>query len=211
MTGQRGQAVIETTVLLPLVLLASLLVLQLVWISWWQLNLWTASNYALRSGAIQGLNSTAMRTSLAAGMAAVQPQLSNTTTDDQSDYAQLLVALARSQLWSRWGSRIELLQPTKAQLEQQGGVIALDHNSLRYRLSNDVKAYVAARTIELEIWWCMPLRVPLAAEALAALRQRWANPVQGFCQQRQVLSEAPLWGLRYRLQGPLLSDYSGPN
>lgn len=209
MTGQRGQAVIETTILLPLVLLASLLMVQLVWISWWQLNLSTASNYALRSGAIQGLNSAAMRTSLAAGMAAVQPQLSSTGNDDQSDYARLLVALGRSQLWSRWGSRIEVLQPTKAQLKQQGGVIALDHNGLRYQLSKDAKAYVAARTIELEIWWCMPLRVPLAAEALAALRQRWANPVQGFCQQRQALSQAPLWGLRYRLQGPLLSDYTG--
>jgi hypothetical protein len=202
-----GQALIETAIILPLVVLASLLLVQLLWMSWVNYNLWTASSYVLRTAALHSLDSDSMRTTLAATMAAVQPQLSMETNSASSSYRQVLLALGKSQLRSQWASRIEVLQPSREQLRDQGGVIAVDHNGLRFHASNDQAGYVAARTIELEIWWCMPLQVPLAAEALAALRQALAHPVQRFCQQRQSLSKAPLWGLRYRLQGPLLSTY----
>lgn len=206
---QHGQAVIETTIILPLVVLASLLMVQLIWIAWWQHNLVLASNYALRTGTINSLHSGAMRTTLAAGMTAVQPQLSATGDQQEGNYRRLLSALLRSQLWSQWGARIEVIQPSRKLLNVHDGAIAVDHNGLRYQTSNDQPAYVAARTVELEIWWCMPLHVPLAADALAALRTPVGHAVQRFCQQRQSLSEAPLWGLRYRLKGPLLSRYDG--
>lgn len=204
---QRGQTVIETAIILPLVLLVSLLVMQLLWITWQQYTLWTASSYVLRTAALQSLNPDAMRNTLAAAMTAVQPQLAEPSDSEQIPYAQLAVALAKSQLWARWAARIEVLQPTAQQLQAQGGAILVDHNALRYQASDDSASYLAARTIELEIWWCMPLRVPMAAEALALLRRPLANPVQRFCLQRQSFSEAPLWGLRYRLTGPLLSPY----
>jgi hypothetical protein len=210
-TRQHGQALIETAIMLPLVLLASLLMLQLLWLSWVQYNLATASSYVLRTAALQSLNADAMRSTLASAMAAVQPQLDSNADSHDSNYPQLLRAVAASQLRSYWAAHIEVLQPSAEQLRDEGGVVAVDHNALRYRASADRTRYVAARTIELEIWWCMPLQVPWAAEAMAALRRALANPVQRFCQQRQVWSDAPLWGLRYRLQGPLLSNYHGPD
>lgn len=207
MTRQAGQALIETAIMLPLVVLASLLMLQLLWIGWVQYNLFTASSYVLRTAALQSVNADAMRTTLAATMAAVQPHI--TTDKSSSNYPAVLRAVGKNLLWAQWASRIAVLQPTAAQLHDEDGLIAVDHANLRYQASNDGAKFLAARTIELEIWWCMPLQVPLAAEALAALRQPLANPVQRFCQLRQGLSEAPLWGLRYRLQGPLLSPYQG--
>lgn len=207
--GQRGQALIETTLMLPLVLFASLLVVQLLWISWWQYNLWTSSSYVLRTAAIQGVDERAMLNTLATSMTAVQPRLSRDSNQPAGDYSQLLVAQTKSQLWAQWGAKIEVLQPRADQLQQHGGLIASDHPNLRYQASGDGVSYLAARTIELEIWWCMPLKVPLAGAVLAALRQPLGHPVQGFCQTREVVHDAPLWGLRYRLKGPLLSDYGG--
>lgn len=220
----RGQALVETTLLLPLVLLAALLLLQLLWLAFVQYNLWLAASYTLRTGALQHGNEAAMERTLASAMAASRPVLlSDTAKPDGAAFRLLAARLTAEQLLhAKLAARIRVDSPSAAQFEQfsetrfdlllnrQVKEIAIDHPMVRLAASDNPQQWLAARQLKLEIWWCQPLQVPLAAAVLAELSTLLNNPVQVFCAAREAALGKPLWGLRHTVEGPMLSGYRRP-
>lgn len=217
----QGQALIETTLILPLVLLTVLLMLQLLWLLFVQYNLWLAASYTLRTGALQHGSESAMKQTLAVAMTATRPVLLEDTSEVDAREFRLLAARlsAEQMLHTAIAARITVKAPTTEQFErfsetrfdlvlnQEVKEIAIDHPQVRMAATDNPQEWLAARQLKLELWWCQPLEVPLAATILAELRTLVNNPVQLFCAAREAVVGKPLWGLRHEIEGPMLSGY----
>lgn len=217
----QGQALIETTLILPLVLVTVLLMLQLLWLLFVQYNLWLAASYTLRTGALQHGSESAMKQTLAVAMTATRPVLLDDTAEvDPNEFRLLAARLSADQmLHVALAARIAVKAPTTEQferfsetrfdlaLDQEVTEIAIDHPQVRLAASENPEEWLAARQLKLELWWCQPLEVPLAATILAELRPLVNNPVQLFCAAREAAFGKPLWGLRHEIEGPMLSGF----
>lgn len=224
--SQQGQTTVETSLLLSLLVTISLLAVQLIWIFWQQHTLQVATSYALRTGAVANGNHAAMEATLVSLLSSTQmPKLAS---QQQPDLSLALTAYAAERLnFMRFGElRIRrpnaATQTSYAELRsgyrgktfgrgrrlQQWSEISVDHAQARYAAAPDKAAWLAARQLEIEVFSCLPLRIPVAATVLAAVKQWWRqHPASHFCHARQVLSNYPLWPLSHRLSGPMLSGF----
>ncbi|KFZ31490.1 hypothetical protein IDSA_01885 [Pseudidiomarina salinarum] len=162
-----------------------------------------------------------MERTLAAAMSAARPVLvSDSAAVDAADFRSLAARLTAEQLLhAKLAARIRIDSPSAEQFErfsetrfdlvlnQQVTEIAIDHPLVRLAASDSPEQWLAARQLKLEIWWCQPLEVPLAAAVLAELSALINNPVQVFCAARAAALDKPLWGLRHSIEGPMLSGY----
>ncbi|WP_417659663.1 TadE/TadG family type IV pilus assembly protein [Pseudidiomarina sp.] len=219
---QRGVATIEAMLLTPLIFWMLLAALQLIWLFWAQHLLHNTSHYVLRAGQLQHGDLSAMRNVLATGMASTQLQW-NVDQEDESEAANLREGAWRATvatlLHARLASTIQLHSPTvKAQeqfneqrydLRKQQWVteIAIDHALARTANMDVTDNWLAARQLDIEIWWCMPLQVPLVAPVLQTWRQLFDSPAQRFCRLREALVGEPMWPLISRRTGPMLSGF----
>lgn len=216
---QRGQSMVELVVALPIVLLLSLAIIQLIWIAWWQLNLGYAVAFSARAGSITGASQTVLERTLVAAMAATGWPAGLDGEAAKSE-ARLQAALLRANL-SKWiqfqqFGRLIVVTPTAAQQQQyqqrpttkqnKRPHIPIDHARIRYQQASDPEAWLAARQLKIAVTWCIPLRVPLLGGWLA----RWSrasHSAQAFCQLRAPLSQHPLWPLERTLTTPMQSDF----
>ncbi len=213
---------VEAVLILPLVAWLVLAALQLVWIFWAQQLLANTSHYVLRAGQLHHGDMAMMRQVLATGMAATQVNTSGAALNaEESVREHVWRATAQALLHSRLAAQIRILTPTAQQtqtyserrydlrLQQWVQEIAIDHVAARLHETQDADAWLAARQLQLEIWWCFPLEVPWVSGVLQQSR-RWRNhPAQQFCQLREAAVGKPLWPLIVQRQGPMQSGYRG--
>lgn len=219
---QLGVATIEAMLLTPLIFWMLLAALQLIWLFWAQHMLHNTSHYVLRAGQLQHGDLSTMRNVLATGMASTRLQWQS-FNEEGSETANLRAgawrATASALLHARLASTIQLHSPTaqaqkrfneqRYDLRKQQWVneIAIDHALARTAGMELTDEWLAARQLDIEIWWCMPLQVPLVAPALQTWLQLFESPAQRFCRVREVLVGKPLWPLISRRKGPMLSGF----
>lgn len=212
---------VEALIILPLAIVILLCLLQLIWLFWAQQTLHMTGHYVLRTGTLQHGQLQSMQNTLATGMASTRVVSSakdsaalNEQERQQMAWQSTMAALAHAKL----ASHIAILSPTAEQLKSYSerrfdqrtqtfvDEIAIDQPQLRVKLQRDPEAWQAALQLEIEIWWCLPLQIPLAAAVL----QQWrnlANPEQGFCAMREALLGKPLWPLVTKRKGPMQSGF----
>ncbi len=208
---------------MPVLLLAVLMLLQLLWIAFAHATVQTATNYSARAGALNHGSPALMEKTFVAGMASLVPQWFTQLPPKTTERWQAqLAATARQWAHFQWAGKLQLHRPTAAVFrehaelrydlvsQQQVRELAVDHATLRLAAASDPEQWQTDRMLEIEIWWCMPLRVPLAAAVLVALKNVRASAAQQFCQSRQMLTGQPMWALEHRVTQPLLSGYRLP-
>lgn len=220
--NQRGVATIEAMLLTPFIIWMLLATLQLIWLFWAQHLLHNTSHYVLRAGQLQHGDLSAMRNVLATGMASTQLQW-QAHQQDEPEAANLRErawrATVAALLHARLASSIQLHSPTveaqgqfsekRYDLRKQQWVteIAVDHALARTENMDITDDWLAARQLDIEIWWCMPLQVPFIAPVLQTWRQLFDSPAQRFCRLREGFVGKPLWPLISRRKGPMLSGF----
>lgn len=216
-----GASTIEALIILPLVIWIALAGLQLLWIFWAQHTLHNTGHYVLRAGQVAGGSITNMTNVLATGMAATAPQWFATDSDDSHQRQAALQATTKMLLHARVAAQITRHSPTQTQaqqfaerrfsLPQQQWVqeIAVDHALGRTAIltADEQQQWLAARQLDIEIWWCLPLQVPMVAPALQSWRQWVDDAAQRFCRSRELVLGQPLWPLVTRRKGPMLSGF----
>lgn len=215
-----GQALIETLLVLPVLVLSVLLILQLFWLGLAQATVQTAVNYSTRAGTIHHGDRTVMERTFIAGVASLVPQWFAELPPGQGAIWQAKTTAAAQQ-WAhfRWAGKLQIHSPTAETLQREGELrydlktatlvheLAVDHANLRSRASGAAQQWQAERMLDVEVWWCLPLEIPLAGQLLGELKSYLGTPAQRFCQQRQLLSGQPYWALAHRVAYPLLSGY----
>lgn len=223
LSKQQGQVMTESLVVLPILALAVLLLAQLIWIALAHATVQTATNYSARAGTLNhGLRSVMEKTFIA-GMASLVPQwfaqLPPATTER---WQAQLKATARQWAHFQWAGKLQVHQPTQQTLQEHGEwrydlvtkqqvhELAVDHAVVRMAAAVDPQKWQTQRMLEIEIWWCLPLRVPMAAKVLATLKNARASAAQKFCQMREMLGGQPLWALEHKVAYPMLTGYRTP-
>lgn len=221
-------ALVETLMALPLLVLFACLWVQVLWLFWAGQTLAVSTSYALRAGALQHGERPAIERTLAAGMATIDPAVLNDLDGNAEDKFKLhdrqsahLVAAARQQLHLKWAARVQIRHATPLQL-RKFGVQRRVRGALHWVMPNDhlearalqftaeqQQDWLLAQLLELEVWWCLPLQIPLAAQLLAGISKWGASPAQQFCNARAAIAQTYYWGLTYRVEGPMLSDLIG--
>ena len=216
-----GASTVEALIILPLVIWIALAALQLLWIFWAQHTLHNTGHYVLRAGQVAGGSTTSMTNVLATGMAATELQWFATDPDDNYQRQAALQATTKMLLHAHVAAQITRHSPTTEQtqhyaerrfsLPQHKWVqeIAVDH-ALGRTAALTVEAqqqWLAARQLDIEIWWCLPLQVPMVAPALQSWRQWVDDAAQRFCRSRELVLGKPLWPLVTRRKGPMLSGF----
>lgn len=228
-TQQAGTVLLETLLALPLMVLFACLWVQVMWLFWAGQTLAVANSYALRTGALNHGERIAIERTLAAAMATIDPtalahlQLDPNQELKPEDFqAAHLMTAARQQLHLRLAGRVQIRQATSAQFQQFGvrrqidrewyWVIPNDHLDARAQQysEDEQEAWLAAQLLELEVWWCLPLHIPFAAQFFAEVAQWSSSPAQQYCNARGAVTETPYWVLTHRVEGPMLSDLIGP-
>src|SRR5690606_16866940 len=106
-------------------------------------------------------------------------------TDQDMMHSQLA---AQIQIFTQTTQQTQTYSERRYDLRLQQWVqeIAIDHVAARLHETQDADAWLAARQLQLEIWWCFPLEVPWVSGVLQQSR-RWRNhPAQQFCQLREA-------------------------
>lgn len=204
---QQAQAVTEFIVAWPIILLALCFVVQLLWLWWAQQTLHTATQYTVRTGAINHGSQRKMQMTLVAAMAGIKPQL-----DQEQPLAATLLAVAEQRLHYALYGRIKVIQPTaehiqqfsqrRWDLEQKKWLteIPVDHYAARKAKQNSA-AWAAARRLVIETQWCEDLTIPLAAEFLGLIAKR-----RGECLLGNAAGK-PQWPLNSSAEHEMLSGY----
>lgn len=207
---------VESAVVMPLLLVMVLLVVQLLWLVFAQSTFRTAVSYALRAGAIHHGDERVMARTLVVGMASLQPVSLQSLEPERHELWQAQLQSTLKQ-WAhfQWAGQLTTLSPTKAQLQELSErrydleserwlhEVAVDHPALRFNAITQQQQ----PELSIEVWWCLPLEIPLAAQLLVELRSWLNSPAQRFCKLREEVVGRPLWALEQRLAGPLLSGY----
>ena len=204
---QQAQAVTEFLIVWPVILLAICFIVQLMWLWWAQQTLHTATQYAVRVGAINHGDQRKMRNILILAMAGIKPQL------DQSEpmAAATEAALEQGLHFALYGE-LTILQPTEKHFrryaEQRWNSderryikeIAVDHyNARRQRDTSD--EWANARRLRIETRWCEDLHVPFAAEFLGLLAKQEGQCALGNANGR------PQWPLSSSGDHEMLSGF----
>lgn len=220
---------LETLLALPMIVLFACLWVQVMWLFWAGQTLAVANSYALRAGALNHGERTAIERTLAAAMATIDPTaLAHLEHDSDQELkpedfqsAHLRTA-ARQQLHLRLAGRVQIRHATSAQFQRFGvqrrigrewhWVIPNDHleaRALQYS-QDEQDAWLAAQLLEVEVWWCLPLQIPFAAQLFAEVSQWSPSLAQQHCNARGAATETAYWVLTHRVEGPMLSDLIGP-
>lgn len=219
---QNGQAAVETLITLPVVLITLLLLIQLLWLVFASATFRVAVSYSLRAGSLNHGSLVAMERTLVAGMASLQPTMPATDYGDEPSNTELhgaqLKATAQQWLHYQLSGKIQVHQPSaevlKTQTERRYDLasgswlneLAVDHAMVRMQ-AGDPERWQQQHQLEIEVWWCLPLEIPLAAQVLTELRQWWSSAAQTHCRLREAVVGRPLWALQQRLSAPLQSGY----
>ncbi|OZB06403.1 MAG: hypothetical protein B7X54_02340 [Idiomarina sp. 34-48-12] len=217
----RGAVLVEALFIMPLVMWLIIASIQLLWLFWAQHTLYNTSHYVLRAGQLQHGNVTKMTNVLASGMASTQLQWheSETLPTDEMLRENTWASTLKSLVHARLASKISIHSPTadaiqnfseqRYDLKAQKWVqeIAIDHAKERASQSQDAQAWLTARQLDIEIWWCLPLEIPFVAGALQSWRQVIDSEPQRFCRLREGLLGKPLWPLVARRKGPMMSGF----
>lgn len=214
---------VESLIVLPVLIVALLLLAQLLWIAIAHATVQTATNYSARAGTLNHGARSVMEKTFIAGMASLVPQWFTQLPPTRSERWQAqLKATARQWAHFQWAGKLEVHRPTAQTLQdhgesrydlvtkQQVHELAVDHPEVRMAAAVDPEQWQAQRMLEIEIWWCLPLRVPMAAKILTTLKNARASAAQQFCQTRELISGQPLWALEHKVAYPLLSGYRSP-
>ncbi|MEA3587469.1 hypothetical protein J6I75_03805 [Pseudidiomarina sp. 1APP75-27a] len=221
--GRQGQAAVETLVALPVLILTVLLVVQVLWLVFANATFRVAVSYSLRAGTINHGSINAMERTLVAAMASLQPLLPEGAGREQGPSRNQLrraqlAATARQWLHYQLTGRLQIHGPTEAVLREHSerrfdlmiddwvNELPVDYASARIQ-DTDAVVWEQQRQLDIEVWWCLPLEVPLAAQVLMQLRRWWTSPAQRHCRLREELTGRPLWAMQQRLAAPLLSGY----
>lgn len=204
---QQAQALTEFIIIWPVLLLALCMVLQLFLLWWAQQTLDTASQYAVRAGAINHGQQAKMEMTLSAVMAGIKPQLGQ-----DSPVAAAAEAIARQRLHFAVYGKLERLTPTKEHIEtfsrrrwdpdSSGFVneIAVDHYRARQDKNSDPE-WAAARRLKITTEWCFDLQIPFAAEFLGLIARERGQCLIGNSASR------PQWRLTSAAEHELLSGF----
>jgi len=219
-----GASTVEAMILLPLVIWLALAGVQLVWLFWAQQTLHNTGHYVLRAGQLQHGSKTSMQNVLATGMASIAPQRyeAPVTPEDKSAVAAAArLATTLALVHSRMAAKITVHHPRSTEhenyrehrydlrTEQWLQEIPVDQALARVaELATEQQiAWLNARQLDIEIWWCFPLVVPLVAPVLQTGWQWLESPAQRFCRSRELLVGQPLWPLVTRRKGPMQSGF----
>lgn len=192
MNRQHGQAMLETLVALPLVLLVLAAVVQILWLLLAQQMLQAASIHTVRQGSLDGMNQGRMlqvlekRMRPLPGKALHLPRITRLHPDDA--------------MIKKHGKRVRDGQRSYYEL-------ASDFSSARlHELDTDEQreAWLRARILQIEVTWCQPLLVPVVAPIIAGFLRRSANPVQVYCNV-QSIARRPMLAIRTQATAQLVA------
>lgn len=220
LTLQRGQAMVESLLVFPLLLISLLLIVQLIWLALAQASVEVATHYSVRAGALNHGSQEAITKTLIAGMASLIPQRFEQLPPSRAQQWQAQFAATAKQ-WAhfQWAGKLQIHRPTATVIQEQAehrydlrtgrmvDELAVDHAAVRLAAAPDPAQWQADRTLDIEVWWCLPLRVPLASVLLSKLKNARASAAQQFCQTRQKITGQVLWALEYRATHRLESGY----
>lgn len=217
----KGAVLVEAMIILPLVAWLIIACIQLLWLFWAQHTLYNTSHYVLRAGQIQHGNMVKMTSVLASGMTSTRIQWddSEATLSEDTLRENTMAATVNSLVHAKLASKIIVHSPNEAAVQKFNeqrydlknkrwvAEIAIDHATERAIQSEDRQAWLAARQLDIEIWWCLPLEIPFVAGALQSWRQLVESESQRFCRIREAIIGKPLWPLTARRKGPMMSGF----
>lgn len=218
---QRGAVSVEALIILPVITWLIIASLQLVWIFWAQHTLHQTSHYVLRAGQIQHGSKSKMLNVLATGMASTKLQWhdKDSTTELESLREHVWKATLETLIHAKLAAKIIVHSPDDAafknyserrfdlRLDNWVTEVSIDHAIERAKNSDDPAAWLDARQLDIEIWWCLPLEIPFVASALQNWHQLMNSEAQRFCRLRETIIGKPLWPLITRRKGPMLSGF----
>lgn len=212
-----GQSMVETLIVLPIMTLGCAAVVQLLLIFWQQQTVAMAAQYALRAGSLNHARTGVMKTTFAAVMAGLKPQL-----DNPDSLVDMSKALLQQRLHLAKAGKLERLLPTAKHFKRYAErrwlpgerrwvkELAVDHLQARARryAGAEREYWEQAHTIAITGVWCMPLEIPLAAELLVKTQSWFSDSdAQRFCRLRAKLFSQPLWALPFSAQQALMSGF----
>jgi len=204
---QRAQAITEFIIVWPVLLLALCMVLQLFLVWWAQQTLDTATQYAVRAGAINHGQQAKMEMTLSAVMAGIKPQLSQ-----DNPVVAASQAIARQRLHFTAYGKLKRLTPTQVHIDKFSQLrwdpdignfvneIAVDHYQARLAKNADPE-WAAARRLKITTEWCFDLQIPFAAEFLGLIARDRGQCLIG------NLASRPQWALTSAAEHELLSGF----
>ncbi|CAB0149551.1 hypothetical protein PSI9734_00115 [Pseudidiomarina piscicola] len=219
--SQSGQAAVEALIVLPVVVLTVLLVVQLLWLVFANATFRVAVSYSLRAGSINHGSRLAMERTLVAAMASLEPVWFAGEAPEPSRFElrrMQLKVTAKQWLHYQLTGRLQVHRPTAETSREESErrydltsarwlqELAIDHARTRTSQA-DAQRWQRQRELDIEVWWCLPLEVPFAAQVLSQMKQWWGDPAQRHCAVREQLLGRPMWALQRRLAAPLQSGY----
>lgn len=218
---QYGAVLVEALVILPLLTWLIIASMQVIWIFWAQHTMHHTSHYVLRAGQLQHGNVNKMLNALATGMASTQLQWYDEGSPSGPEHLRehAWTATLEAVIHAKLAAKIIIHSPDHIavqdysehrfdlRLDKWIDEISIDHANERLKKSNDPVKWLAARQLDIEIWWCFPLDVPFVAGALQSWQQLMNSEAQRFCRLREDILGKPLWPLTTRRKGPMLSGF----
>lgn len=213
-----GSLAVETLLALPLIVLAFLFFLQIVWVAFAQFTLWRAASQAARVGAISSVDLDMMHRRLSDVMSrtklilAAEPtwtdvvahrlkSFSGYQVDRLLGHVTIKVLSPNSQGFDDWHDDQTGLLPAPGRvsnpMERQPRHGVLDRKDGLARGKVSMQSFLEATTLKIDVRYGLPLEVPLVGHLLAktiAWSQGCASePAVNFGLLRQVPSDnAPL-------------------
>lgn len=192
MKHQYGQAMLETLVALPLAMLLVVGVAQGLWLLLAQQMLQSASVHVVRQGSLDGMN---------------QPRMLQVLEQRMRPLPGKALHLPR----------IERLHPDDEMVRKHAEPVregrdlvyelASDFASVQlHELDNDEQreAWLRARILQIEVTWCQPLLIPIAASVVAAVMLRSQNAAQQYCNM-QSAARRPMIAIRAQATAQLIA------
>lgn len=187
----RGQSMLETLIMMPLLVFLLLGVVQLLWLFLTHQMVQSAAIHVTRQASLDGGD-------LVRKMATIEKKMR--PLPGKAAHVPLVIRL----------------HPTDAQILQYGEQINR-HGQRYYRLTTDFtlvrmdnlpgdmrEHWLRSRIVQYEIVWCQPLKVPVAAPIMAYFLRYTLDDKQQYC-NLQAVGRAPMKAVTSRAAAPLIA------
>lgn len=205
-----GQALIEVLLMMPLLLFVVLALIQLIGLSWAQQHLQLATMSAARAGSLAHGQQRVMERTLVGQMALLNSWQRLWSRQTATQWLQRQLALQT--LHFQRAAELQRITPDRTQLEtfkqwryapdQDRWLweVPIDQLTARLALLQSTDAgtqqrWLAARQLQIQVRWCLPLRVPVVNQLLAKLSLLSNVSGQSACRLAAESMAVPLMAL----------------
>lgn len=189
--GIRGQSMLETLLLMPLLVFLLLAIVQLLWLFLTHQMVQSTAVFVTRQASIDGGNMLRHMETIEKRMRALPGKAVHIPL-------------------------VNRLHPTDEQIIQYGDEI-MRQGQRYYRLSTDFtlvrmdnlpadmrEHWLRSRIVQYEVVWCQPLKVPVAAPVMSYFLRRTVDDKQQYC-NLQAVGREPMKAVTSRAAAPLVA------